>query len=102
MKTINDNNAILHNGEPRSVLDKECQQLGVPNIPEYVNAIEGYSEKRLLVLTIAGTHFLTDKRLEELKPGPQKEKVKRFKSFLNETTGKRGELKMFKTKKGEQ
>ncbi|GHU19925.1 hypothetical protein FACS189472_10420 [Alphaproteobacteria bacterium] len=98
MKTINDNDAILHNGELRSVLDKECQQLGVPNIPEYVDAIEGYGEKRLLILTVAGTHFLTDKRLSELEPGPKKENVKRFKQFLNRTVGKRGELKMFKTR----
>jgi enoyl-CoA hydratase/carnithine racemase len=89
---------LLNNGEPRSVLDEECRQFGIPNIPEYVDAIEAYGEKRLLILSAAGTHFLTDKKLAELKDGAQKEKAKRFKRFLNETIGKRGELKMFKPK----
>jgi hypothetical protein len=104
MKIINDNlskSEILSNGEPRSVLDEDCQQLGIPNIPEYVDAIEAQDEKRLLVLSSAGTHFLTDKRLAELKDGPLKQQVKRFKRFLNETTGKRGELKMFNNNAGE-
>jgi hypothetical protein len=102
MKAINDNNAILNNGEPRSVLDKQCKRLGIPNIPEYIDAIDDGKEKRLVVLSTAGVHFLTDKRLKELELGPEKEAAKHFKKFLNEITGKRGELKMFKTKKGEQ
>jgi hypothetical protein len=97
MKEINDNSqGILINGEPRCVLDEECRQLGLPNIPEYVNAIEAHGEKRLLVLSVAGTHFLTDKRLAELESGELKEKVKDFKKYINKTMGKRGELKMFK------
>jgi hypothetical protein len=102
MQIINDNfKEILSNGEPRSVLDEECQTLGIPNIPEYVDAIEAYGEKRILMLSVAGTHFLTDKRLAELKDGERKKKVKRFKRFINETMGKRGELKMFNNKAGE-
>jgi hypothetical protein len=97
MQTINDNfKEILKNGEPRCVIDEECREFGIPNIPEYVDAIEACGEKRLLILSTAGMYFLADKKLAELKDGRQKEKTKRFKRFLNETMGKRGELKMFK------
>jgi hypothetical protein len=104
MKEINDNlskSEILINGESRSVLDEECQQLGLPNIPEYVDAVDDFGEKRLLVLTVAGMHFLADKRLKDLPEGSQKIEVKRFKNFLNETIGKRGELKTFNNREGE-
>jgi hypothetical protein len=97
MTSTNDNfKKILSNGEPRSVLDEECRELGIPNIPEYIDAVEDYGQKRCIVISIAATHFLTDKRLAELKPGELNEKGKRFKKYLNETVGKRGELKMFK------
>jgi hypothetical protein len=102
MQTINDNlptTAILSNGEPRSVLDKECRELGIPNIPEYVDAIEAYGEKRLVMVTAAGAHFLIDKKLKETSDIP--ENGKRFKRYLEGVTGKRGELKMFKTKTGD-
>jgi hypothetical protein len=93
MRQINDNfKRTLSNGEPRSVINEYCRQLGIPNIPEYVDAINDGREKRLIVISAAAAHFLTDKRLKET----GSENVKQFKNFLNETTGKIGELKMFK------
>jgi hypothetical protein len=101
MQTINDNfKGILKNGELRSVLDEECRKFGIPNIPEYVDAIEAYGEKRLVVLTAAGAHFLIDKKLKET--GNIPESGKRFKQQLESITGRRGELKMFKTKTGDE
>jgi hypothetical protein len=97
MRQINDNfKRTLSNGEPRSVINEYCRQLGIPNIPEYVDAINDGKEKRLVVISAAAAHFLTDRKLAELKNGSPKEQIKSFKRFLNETTGKRGELKMFK------
>jgi hypothetical protein len=103
MRQVNDNfKEVLKNGEPRSVIDEYCQQLGIPNIPEYVDAVDDFGEKRLVVLSVAGVHFLTDKRLKELpKKSPQKAKVNRFKNHINTTMGKRGELRIFKTKTGD-
>jgi enoyl-CoA hydratase/carnithine racemase len=96
MPAINDNFEVLSNGELRNVLNEECRQLGIPNIQEYVDAIEAYGEKRLVVLTAAGAHFLIDKKLKET--GNIPESGKRFKRYLESITGKRGELKMFKPK----
>jgi glutaredoxin-related protein len=97
LQTSNDNfKEILKNGEPRSALDEECQRLGIPNIQEYVDAIEAYGEKRLVVLTDAGAHFLIDKKPKETVNIPKS--GKRFKRYLKSITGKRGELKMFKPK----
>jgi hypothetical protein len=97
MQQINDNfEKILSNGEPRSVLDEECQQLGIPNIPTYIDAIGDGEKKRLVVISAAAAHFLTDKRLAEPEDGVQKEQTEYFKRFLNKTVGKRGELIMFK------
>jgi len=99
MTQINDilhSTAILSNGEPRSAIDEACLQLGIPNMPEYVNAIDDGEDNRLVVLSAAATHFLTDRRLQELKEGALKEQVERFKCFLNKTMGKRGELRIFK------
>jgi hypothetical protein len=99
MQIINDNfKEVLSNGEPRSVLDEECRQVGIPNIPEYVDAIEAYGEKRLLILSAAAMHLLTDRKLDKLEPGTLRENVKRFKRYLESITGKWGELKMFKPK----
>jgi membrane-associated HD superfamily phosphohydrolase len=97
MRQINDNfEKTLSNGEPRSVINEYCRQLGIPNIPEYVDAINNGKEKRLVIISAAAAHFLTDRKLAELKNGFPKEQIKSFKRFLNETTGKRGELKIFK------
>jgi hypothetical protein len=101
MQQINDNfREVLGNGEPRSVLDEECRQVGIPNIPEYVDAVEAYGEERLVVLTAAGAHFLINKKLKET--GDIPESGKRFKRYPESITGKRGELKMFKLKTGEE
>jgi hypothetical protein len=97
MQQINDNLSLLSNGEPRNVLDEECLQLGIPNIPEYVDAIGAYGEKRLVVISAAAAHFLTDKKIKETDPIASGN-AKQFKQFLEKTTGKRGELKMFKPK----
>jgi hypothetical protein len=94
MQQINDNSLLLSNGEPRNVLDEECRQLGIPNIPEYIDAVEAYGEKRFVVVSAAAAHFLADRKLAE----PQKEETSRFKKFLNKIAGKRGEPKMFKPK----
>jgi hypothetical protein len=96
MQIVNDNFEVLSNGEPRNVLGEECRQLGIPNIPEYVDAIEAYGEKRFVVLTAAGAHFLIDKKLKETRNFPESGKC--FKRYLESITGKRGELKMFKPK----
>jgi hypothetical protein len=103
MRQINDNfEKTLSNGEPRSVINEYCRQLGIPNIPEYIDAINDDKEKRLVVISAAAAHFLTDRKLKELpEKSMQKANVKQFKNFLNETTGKRGELKMFNKKAGE-
>jgi hypothetical protein len=99
MQQINDNfEKTLSNGEPRSLLDEECRQLGIPNIPEYVDAIEAYGEKRCVMVTAAGAHFLIDKKLKET--GSIPESGKRFKRYLESITGKRGELKMFNNREG--
>jgi hypothetical protein len=104
MQRINDNfskSEILLNGEHRSVIDEYCQQIGIPNMPEYVDAVDDFGEKRLVMLSSAGMHFLADKRLKELpEKSLQKAKVKRFKNFINETVGKRGELKIFDNREG--
>jgi hypothetical protein len=100
MQRINDNfERTLSNGEPRSVINEYCRQLGIPNIPEYVDAIEAYSEKRCVMVTAAGAHFLIDKKLKET--GNIPESGKHFKRYLESITGKRGELKMFNKKVGE-
>jgi hypothetical protein len=101
MPIINDNSKeVLSNGEPRCVLDEECSELGIPNIPEYVDAIEAYGQKRLVVLTTAGVHFFTDKKIKEAKPAVSKN-AKQFKRYLESITGKKGELKMFNPKTGD-
>jgi hypothetical protein len=100
MQQVNDNfKEILKNGEPRSVIDEYCRQLGIPNMPEYVDAIEAYGEKRLAVLTPAGMHFLIDRKLKET--GNLSEDEKHLKRHVESLTGKRGELKMFNKKEEE-
>jgi hypothetical protein len=98
MQHINDNLLLLSNGEPRNVLDEKCRKLGIPNTPKYIDAIEAYGEKRLIVLSAAAAHFLADRKLAETQNKPQKEKTSCFKKFLSAITGKRGELKIFKPK----
>ena len=101
MTQINDNlhsRELLSNGEPRSVIDEVCLKLGIPNIPEYVNAINDGEDNRLIVISAAAAHFLTDRRLQELKEGTLKQRVEGFKRYLNKTIGKRGELRIFKSR----
>jgi hypothetical protein len=56
--------AILSNGEPRSVLDEKCKQLGIPNIPEYVDAVEAFGEKRLIIISAAAAHFFDRQKIK--------------------------------------
>jgi hypothetical protein len=48
----------LRNGEPRKVLDEDCRRLGIPNTPEYIDAIEAFGEERIIILSNAAAQLI--------------------------------------------